>query len=104
MIGGASLQIVGTLEVHVAVLPGTTDARTLARARFGPAEVRDAYRRTLLGTHYTIEVPIDVPIQVPIEATVTEAVARIVFTDAITGRSHTDVRAMVLEMPRPSEP
>lgn len=58
---GRFVQMVGDLSVHMAMLPTDSDAVSIGRIRLGPSELRDAYRSTFLGTHYTITMPISVP-------------------------------------------
>jgi hypothetical protein len=57
---GRFVQMVGDLSIHAALQPADKDAVTLGRVHLGPAEVREAYRSGLSGTHYTITVPLDV--------------------------------------------
>ena len=78
---GRFVQLAGELSAHAAVLPADTDATTIGRIRLGPAAVRDAYRSTMLGTHYTISVPIEIA-----GVDQTECLARVEFIDGHTGK------------------
>ena len=90
---GRFVQLVGELSVHAAVLPADGDAITLGRVRLGPLELRDAYRSTFLGTHYTV----DVPITIALGATQTQCTVKVVFVDGHNGRTVTDQLAVDLE-------
>ncbi len=76
------VQMVGHLSAHAAILPTNGDAVTIGRANLGPAEVRQAYRSSALGTHYTVTLPIESP---P-DAQTTTVIAQVEFTDAYDGR------------------
>ena len=62
------VQVVGRLTVEVALLPpldGSDDRqvepRVIARQVLGPAELRDAYRSSPAGTHYSLRLPVEHP-------------------------------------------
>ncbi len=82
---GRFVQLVGELSVHAATLPADGDAITLGRVTLGPRELRDAYRSTFLGTHYTV----DVPITIAPGATPTECTVQVEFVDGRDGRTVT---------------
>lgn len=82
---GRFVQIVGTLTAHAAILPADGEARTVGRLTLEPAALRDAYRSSFTGTHYTIEVPIDAGAI----GDASELTARVIFTDGPTGRELT---------------
>jgi len=90
---GRFVQLVGALSVHAATLPADGDAITLGRVTLGPRELRDAYRSTFLGTHYTI----DVPITIAAGATQTECTVQVEFVDGHDGRSVTGQLPVDLE-------
>ena len=91
---GRFVQLVGDLSVHVATLPADGDAITVGRINLGPSELRAAYRSTLLGTHYTVEVPITLTgPDTPGECTV-----RVVFADGYSGRTVTTERPVGLTL------
>ncbi len=69
-------QAVGVMTVEVTDAAGTT----LAAGRTGPAALRDAYRSSPAGTHYTIESPLTGP------ASGGAYTLRVRFEDALTGR------------------
>ncbi len=83
----------GALSVHAATLPADGDAITLGRVTLGPRELRDAYRSTFLGTHYTI----DVPITIAAGATQTECTVQVEFVDGRDGRTVTTQLPLDLE-------
>src|SRR6185436_11190168 len=56
---GRFTQMVGPVSISAASVPAHADASTIGRASFTPAQVRDAYRSALTGTHYVFEVPIN---------------------------------------------
>ncbi len=80
---GRFVQMVGELSVHAATLPADGDAITLGRVTLGPRELRDAYRSTFLGTHYTV----DVPITIAPGGTKTECTVQVEFVDGRDGRT-----------------
>ncbi len=82
---GRFVQIVGDLSVHAAMLPADADAITIGRVTLGPTEVREAYRSTLLGTHYTVTLPIDLAqdVKLPDDCSV-----QVVFHDGRSGLEH----------------
>ncbi len=89
---GRFVQMVGDLSVHTAMLPPDSDAVSIGRIRLGPRELRDAYRSTFLGTHYTITMPISVSDSPhPTECTV-----KAEFLDGYDGRRVTDQRQIQL--------
>ena len=58
---GRSIQLIGQLSVHAVVIQAGYDAITLGRVNLGPAEVRRAYRSSITGTHYTVNIALVVP-------------------------------------------
>jgi hypothetical protein len=79
------VQIVGTLTVDAIIAGPTGDAApVVVHATLGPAEVRDAYRTSITGYYYLVEVPVEAG-AVPAGGTVT---IRARFVDALTGQSH----------------
>jgi hypothetical protein len=77
---GRFVQLVGHLSVHVALVPTAADARTLGRVQLAPGALRDAYRSSFAGTHYTVEVPTETIDRAA------EADVRVHFNDGWTGR------------------
>ncbi len=90
---GRFVQLVGALSVHAATLPADGDAITLGRVTLGPLELRDAYRSTFLGTHYTVKVPITIAPG----ATQTECTVQVEFIDGRDGRTLTTQLPLDLE-------
>jgi hypothetical protein len=79
------VQIVGTLTVDAVIAGPTGDAAPLTvTATLGPADVREAYRTTMTGYYYLVEIPVDAG-AVPGEGTVT---IRARFVDALSGLTH----------------
>ncbi len=90
---GRFVQMVGDLSVHAAILPAGADAVTIGRVALGPAALREAYRSSFMGTHYTIEVPLAIPAPDPGE---TRALVQVEFVDGLTGKHHTAEHAVDL--------
>lgn len=80
------VQVVGTVDVEATWLPGGAGKgeapRTIARARLEPAQLREAYRSGLMGSGYTVELPLEAPIA----ARAGTLVIRAEFADALTGK------------------
>ena len=89
---GRSVQIVGHLSAHAVILPPEDDAITVGRVSLAPKEVRGAYRSGLLGSHYTVRVPLSLP-EGP---EVVSCIAQVEFVDGYTGGRHTAERAIDL--------
>jgi hypothetical protein len=85
------LQIVGRLDLQIALLQVQVEPRVLAQASLEAPAVRDAYRSGFAGTHYTFEVPIQPPLALPVEASCT---IHAQFTDAPSGRVFTADRVI----------
>lgn len=67
---GRFTQVSGWLAVNASLLPiGTSGAptaegpRLIASARFSPIELREAYRSSFTGTHYSVRIPLEAPNQ-----------------------------------------
>lgn len=61
------VQVAGTLTVRLDLLPppesgSASEPRLLATLELGPTELREAYRSSLTGTHYSVRVPIVPPL------------------------------------------
>jgi hypothetical protein len=88
---GRFLQIVGTLEIEAALLAVGEDPRILGRWRYGPLAVRDAWRGTFSGGHYTFREDVSLPSDLPLPQEVA-VLAR--FADAIDGATHELLRGV----------
>lgn len=83
------VQIVGALNLRADWLPepgasGGDEPRTLATKTFGPAELRDAYRSSFMGTHYSFRLALP-----PGVAPRTGSIAfSAEFLDALSGMPH----------------
>ncbi len=88
------VQVVGTLTVEVSLL-GVTGAsetpRLLGSAELSAADLREAYRSSPLGTHYTVRLPLDTPIAAP-----GTLVLRASLLDRVSGLQHADQRLVEL--------
>lgn len=83
------IQAVGTIRVEVLELSPTAAAdapRTLAAAALTPLEVREAYRSSFTGTHYTIEIPLDA--DQAARARSRPLLLRVQYEDALSGKIH----------------
>ncbi len=89
---GRFVQIVGTLTAHAAILPAAGEARTVGRVTLDPAALREAYRSSFTGTHYTVELPFN-PDGLH---GASEIIVHINFTDGLTGRELTAERTVPL--------
>lgn len=79
------VQIVGTLTVDAVLAGPTGDAAPVTvTATLTPPQVRDAYRDSITGSFYSVEVPVDAA-AVPSEGTIT---IRARFVDALSGLTH----------------
>ena len=98
---GRFLQAAGTLQVSVAALaPGhaPTAAGTLTVT---PLALRDCYRAGLMGTHYTVEIPLKWSgDDAQTRGTVRAVSVAIDFTDALSGRSFPAAATIPLLPPR----
>lgn len=85
------VQVAGSLTVEASALgaTGSGDApRTLGAETFSAAQLREAYRSSPLGTHYTVRLPLGSDTIAP-EGTI---VIRAVLLDAVSGLEHRDER------------
>jgi hypothetical protein len=89
---GRFVQMVGELSVHAAVLPSETDSITIGRRTLAPDEVRQAYRSSFLGSHYSVQLPVrlDEGLQI------SDCVVRVEFVDGHSGLRHTARRSIEL--------
>jgi hypothetical protein len=90
---GRFIQLVGSVSVHAAVLPAEDESITIGQRTFPADAVRDAYRSSFMGTHYTFELPIDLPEAI---ADAASASLQIGHVDGRTGRTHEAQRAIQL--------
>lgn len=83
------VQVVGRLRVRADAVPsaGSESAmppRMLGQAELGPGELREAYRSSVMGTHYAVRVPVEAGAW-PTEGSVAVSVELL---DALSGRVH----------------
>lgn len=89
------VQVAGTLTVDVTRLPasrsdGAGKAETVGSVTLSPADLREAYRSTFMGTHYLVVVPVGAGVK-DSGGTV---VIRAVLADGVTGVSHENTRVL----------
>ncbi len=99
-------QITGSLTATVSLLPtpdnnnSQSQPSLLASASLGPAELRDAYRSSFMGTHYSLRLPLHQPNQpLPPHGVLASTIT---FDDALTGARLTATATR--ELPTPSDP
>lgn len=93
------VQVAGTLTVEAAALGAAGSGeppRTLGVATLSAADLREAYRSSPLGTHYTVHLPVSAA-DAPEPGTL---VIRAVLLDAVSGLEHKDER--LVEPPSPT--
>ncbi len=92
------VQIAGWLTLEADLIPtldpssprrAAEGPRRLGRLTLGPSELREAYRSSALGTHYTATLPITDRPNAPIDGTLVLSAS---FRDAITGQTFTTTR------------
>ena len=88
---GRFVQAVGTVTISAFVLAAkvgddpSQDPQRIASLTLSPAQLRDAYRSSFTGTHYTAEMKLDQPVERGPGRT-PSLLVRIEFHDAITGQ------------------
>jgi outer membrane murein-binding lipoprotein Lpp len=85
------VQMAGSLTVTATVIVPDAEPVILARAELDPAQLRDAYRSSFMGTHYRVVLPLpaDVP-EGPVAISVT-------YEDGRTGRTIDALREIDLQ-------
>lgn len=83
---GRFTQLAGPLGASVMTVASVGgEPIRLGHVSLTPSEVRDCYRSSLTGTHYTIEVPFDSSAMLP--QALQQVVAMVVYADGRTGRT-----------------
>lgn len=82
------LQVVGTLVCDASHVADDAAAASLTRVELPPAQLRQAYRSTLVGTHYSIEAPLAAS---PRPGTI---LLRVELVDALSGQVHRAQRTL----------
>jgi outer membrane murein-binding lipoprotein Lpp len=90
---GRFVQLAGWLSVHAADLPAGAEAETLGRITLEPIEVRQRYRTSFMGTHYSITLPLTLPADRP-EGPCT---VRVIYEDGRSRRRVSDEREIDLQ-------
>ncbi len=93
---GRFLQMVGSIEVVIVAIDAE-GPYTLGRKSLDPLAVRDAYRSSFMGTHYSAEVAVSPRNR----DEVCQAV--VLFTDGRSGEQFRAERQVRLDTPRPAE-
>jgi hypothetical protein len=88
--------LVGDVEITAFLLPMERDPTTIGRLSASPLQVREAYRSSLMGTHYTVEVPLTVtlPQSAPVSGGGDTVLVKVQFTDGVTGKVLTAERSL----------
>ena len=89
---GRFVQLVGRLGVRAVDLPPDADPVSLGQANLGPTEVRESYRTSFLGTHYSVTLPLTLPPDRPDGP----CTVHVVYEDGRSGRSITAQREIDL--------
>lgn len=89
---GRFVQLVGWLSVHAADLPPDAEVATLGQVTLDPAEVRERYRSSFMGTHYSVILPLELPADRP-EGPCT---VRVIYEDGRSSRSVSNQREIDL--------
>lgn len=89
---GRFTQMVGKVSMQLIATPEGTSAVTLASRTFDAFEVREAYRSSFMGTHYTFEMPIE-PVR---EKSVASLLLVVQYEDGVTGAKLMAERQMML--------
>lgn len=77
------VQVAGSLRIDAALIPPMPEGgppTPFGRVSLGPRELREAYRSSFVGTHYSVELPLPQP---PGDATL---LVRVELVDALSGR------------------
>lgn len=93
---GRFTQLVGSMDVHAAVLPPQDQAVTIGQISLNAGEVRDAYRSSLTGVHYAIEMPVQVTADLA-QIVDPHATVRVSYRDGYTGQTLSAERAIKLK-------
>jgi len=104
---GRFIQLVGDLSILAALLDQQSGASTIGQVQLTPMQVRDAYRSSFTGTHYTISVPITLPATAAhsrATAARWSATVRAVFRDGTTGAELAAERPIGLAVTPPVQP
>lgn len=98
---GRFLQAAGTLQVSVAALAPGHPPTAAGALTVTPLALRDCYRAGLMGTHYTVEIPLKWSgDDAQTRGTVRAVSVAIDFTDALSGRSFPAAATIPLLPPR----
>jgi hypothetical protein len=87
---------VGTINATATLIPTDADPLTIGRVTLTPSQLRDAYRSSLTGTHYTVELPINLPDSWSRDGAVKDTFVRVIYTDGVTGQTQTAERSIAL--------
>jgi len=94
---GRITQMVGHLMVNAVVIPASGEAIPIGELQLSPGELRDAYRSSVTGTHYTVELPVQVGDGVDRAWLDGEsATVRVTYVSGITSQRHTAERTVAM--------
>jgi hypothetical protein len=84
---GRAVQLVGDVEITAFRLPLETEPSIIGRFTASPLQVSEAYRSSLMGTHYTFEVPLSITLPSPTSGAGggDTVFVKVQFTDGVTG-------------------
>lgn len=94
------VQIVGSVNVRADLVPpaGSNDSPiTISSATYDPEQLREAYRSTILSTHYTLRMGIAPASAFPLDGA--SIALSVEFLDALTGRVHRAERILPVARP-----
>ena len=97
---GRFTQLVGSIQISAFLLPMNGEPSTIGTLTCGPLEVREAYRHTLMSTHYTFDVPLNLPPLNTGSAEQQTVFVRAVFTDGYTGQTLTAEGSVAVKQER----
>lgn len=96
---GRFTQLTGRLWVDAIISKAQSDPVTIGRITLTPTQVRDAYRSSITGPHYTVEVPIQIPPRGDDAAAAIQALVLASYEDGLTGVQLTAERRINLDVP-----
>ena len=92
---GRFTQLTGELAARAMWLPVEGEPRVVGGVSLSPVQLRDAYRSSVTGTHYTIEVALDLG-QLSSDDPPRDIFARVEYRDGLTGQTLTAERKVAL--------
>jgi hypothetical protein len=93
---GRFTQFTGELAASALLLPVQGEPLVIGQVSLSPLQVRDAYRSSITGMHYTVEVPLEHMAKDAASKTEREIFARVQYRDGVTGQAFTAERKIAL--------